>query len=373
MATLMQIDKDGRLSPMQAEPYGTEAELQALLARHPDLLSADDDGARRWLLIRREMSVPIQGSDIAGGDATGYIDHLFVDQDGVPTIVEVKRATNTEARRQVAGQILDYAANAPLHWSGGLLRQAFEAPLEAESQDPGNALSAFLDAEDADPEAFWEQVETNLREGRVRLVFVMDIVPLSLQRIVEFLNRQMASVEVMAVEIRRHSGSSGDILEVRRKGETASRRRNAGLTRRERPTKEVWLGRFLGHHGSGVADGIDAIIAFMNKHGDVFATAAQSPSLGLKLRNVSRGSYPIFVKWNGSITVSFSYLMRNDAMTDASVRAEWATRLMSCAAGRSRFGAPNGDVIFAPDVLEDAATVLSILGVVEELIAVLEP
>lgn len=373
MATLMQIDGGGQLSPMLAEPYGTEAELQALLARHPDLLSADDDGGRRWLLIRREMSVPIQGSDLSGGDATGYIDHLFVDQDGVPTIVEVKRAINTEARRQVAGQILDYAANAPLHWSGGLLRQAFEAPLEAKGQEPGDALSSFLGIEDADPDAFWDQVETNLREGRLRLVFVMDIVPPSLQRIVEFLNRQMASVEVMAVEIRRHIGSSGNVLEVQRKGETASRRRNPASARRERPSLEVWRNGFLGHHGNEVAAGIDAIIAFMSERGETFATAAQSPSLGMRLLNVSRAPYPLFVKWNGSITISLSYLMRNDALTDAAVRAQWAEHLMACAPGRSRFGAPNGDVVFAPEVLREPATVRDILGVVEELIAVLKP
>lgn len=93
----------------------------------------------------------------------------------------------------------------------------------------------------------------------------------------------------------------------------------------------------------------------------------------MKLPNVSRAPYPLFVKWTGSITISLSYLMRNDALTDAAVRAHWAERLLACAPGRSRFGAPNGDVVFAPEVLRETATVLSILRVVEELISVLEP
>lgn len=372
MATLLEIGADGRLTPMPVEPYGREDDLQRLLAEHPDLLSADDEGEQRWLLIRREMAVPIQGADISGGDATGYIDHLFVDHSGIPTIVEVKRAINTEARRQVAGQILDYAANAPLHWTGGVLRQGFEAPLEAEGRDPAETLSEFLGIEDADPDGFWEQVETNLRDGRVRLVFVMDVVPSSLHRIVEFLNRQMISVEVMAIEIRRHRGANGEVLEVQRKGQTVSRRRSPSM-KRDRPTPEAWRARFLAEHGESASDGVDEVLSFMQRRGEVFATVADRPSLGLKLPNVHRGRYPLFIKWTGSLTVSFSYLVRNDAMSDEAVRADWAARLLGCAGGRGRFGAPNGDVTFDRGVIHDMATVRSILTIVDDLIAVLDP
>jgi hypothetical protein len=37
------------------------------------------------------------------------LDHLFLD---VPTLVEVKRSTDTRVRREVVGQMLDYAAYA---------------------------------------------------------------------------------------------------------------------------------------------------------------------------------------------------------------------------------------------------------------------
>ena len=40
------------------------------------------------------------------------LDHLFVTRDGVPVLVELKRAMNSRLRREVVGQILDYAANA---------------------------------------------------------------------------------------------------------------------------------------------------------------------------------------------------------------------------------------------------------------------
>lgn len=373
MATLMQIGKDGRLSPMKAEPYGTETELQACLAQNPELLSADEEGDRRWLLIRREMAVPIQGADAAGGNATGFIDHLFVDQAGVPTIVEVKRASNTEARRQVAGQILDYAANAPLHWTGDVLRQAFEAPLVADGKDPQEILSHFLDDADADAEGFWEQVEAHLREGRVRLVFVMDAVPPSLQRIVEFMNRQMASVEVMAVEIRRHSGADGTILEVQRKGETASRRR-AAPARPQAPTVDAWRRAFILRHGAEISDGLDAVMEFMSRVGRVFATSSSDPSLGVELSGLAKGRYPLFVKGSGRLTVTFSYLRANAALADYADRADWAERLRAAADGRGRFGEAEGsDLVFDKDLLRDVRAVHSILTVVEDMISTLRP
>jgi hypothetical protein len=71
--------------------------------------------------------------------------------------------------------------------------------------------------------AFWQAVGTNLREGLIRLVFVADEIPASLQRLVEFLNEQMPRVEVLAVEIRQYraDGSSSGALVSRLVGQTA--------------------------------------------------------------------------------------------------------------------------------------------------------
>jgi hypothetical protein len=50
-------------------------------------------------------------SGMTVGGAWWSLDHLVVDQDAVPTFVEVKRASDTPARREVVAQMLDYAAN----------------------------------------------------------------------------------------------------------------------------------------------------------------------------------------------------------------------------------------------------------------------
>jgi hypothetical protein len=96
---------------LEPTPYATEHEFQGLLERFPELLAGeqiDRESPRRWLLVGREIGIP----DSEGLSARWALDHLFVDQDGTPTLVEVKRQSDTRIRREVVGQVLEYAANA---------------------------------------------------------------------------------------------------------------------------------------------------------------------------------------------------------------------------------------------------------------------
>src|SRR5581483_616689 len=125
---------DGTLTPMIESPFAAEDLLQELLEKYPNLLAGDQiDGAedRRWLLVARELGVP----DEEGAPDRWSLDHLFLDQNGVPTLVEVKRSSDTRIRREVVGQMLDYAANAVVYWPPEQLRLRFEARCGAAHQD----------------------------------------------------------------------------------------------------------------------------------------------------------------------------------------------------------------------------------------------
>ncbi len=100
------IQDSGRLVEMTEQPYGTEELLQKLLADYPNLLAGDQvdkDVPRRWLLVSREVSLASEED----GAGRWSVDHLFLDQDAAPTIVDVKRSTDTRIRREVVGQMLD--------------------------------------------------------------------------------------------------------------------------------------------------------------------------------------------------------------------------------------------------------------------------
>lgn len=205
---------DGTLEAIADAPFLQEYDLQELLAKHPNILAGEQmtpKKPRRWVLISREMPVP----DDEGASGKWRLDHLFVDQESVPTLVEVKRGANKEVRRRVVGQMLDYAANAVLYWPVETIRAKFEEECRGRYVDPDDYLATALDpdSEDGfDTDAFWKQVRLNLTAGRLRLVFVADEVPRELERIVKFLSDQMERAEVFAVEVKQYRSEGRTIL-----------------------------------------------------------------------------------------------------------------------------------------------------------------
>lgn len=141
------LKHDDEFVEMVEQAYEAESVLQKLLADHPTLLAGDGDSEprRRWLLVKRELGIASQED----GSDRWSIDHLFLDQDGVPTLVEVKRASDTRIRREVVGQLLDYAANASVSWGLSKIQAAFEgrhnspedAQVSLESLVPGSSKS----------------------------------------------------------------------------------------------------------------------------------------------------------------------------------------------------------------------------------------
>lgn len=216
-----------KLTPMIETAYPSEDELQVLLERYSDLLPGDQidpEDPRQWLLVSREMSVP--GGEDEGGRWS--LDHLFLDQDGIPTFVECKRASDTRARREVVAQMLDYAANGVEYWGMEKLRQAATETAVKQGTSLDDAIRRLLDREEGSGiEDYWQLVESNLRSGKVRLLFVTDETPRELRRLVEFLNEKMGDVEVLAVEIKQFVG----------KGQKALVPRVIGLTERGRGGK----------------------------------------------------------------------------------------------------------------------------------------
>jgi len=192
------------LLPMEAAQFAKEDDFQRLLARFPELLVGDQidpQNPRRWLLVRRE--VPVATGEV--GASQWSIDHVFLDQDGIPTLVEIKRQDDPRIRREVVGQMLDYAANCSSVWSAETLRASFEKTCTERGLSTDSTLIDLL-GPSGNIEDFWKQVRTNLQAKRIRLLFVADVIPLELRRIVEFLNEQMNPAEVLAIELRQFEG-----------------------------------------------------------------------------------------------------------------------------------------------------------------------
>lgn len=227
-------DHADSLTQMAETTYVTEDVLQSFLARYPDLLPGDQidpENPRRWLLVAREMGVP--GAETETGRWS--LDHLFLDQDGVPTFIECKRATDTRARREVVAQMLDYAANGIEFWKIDGLRQA-AADTHGDALNDEIAGLLGTDSEEA-IEKYWKDVERNLHDHVIRLIFVADELPKELRRLIEFLNEQMTDVEVLGVEIKQYAreGSKQTALVPRVIGATETARAAKGTPAGSKP------------------------------------------------------------------------------------------------------------------------------------------
>jgi hypothetical protein len=212
------IKDDETLIETTEKEYDSEELLQELLAKYPNLLAGDQidsENPRRWLLVSREINVP----DSEEGYGRFSLDHLFLDQDAIPTLVEVKRSSDTRIRREVVGQMMDYAANAVVYWPVETIKVKFVQNCEKSELSPKDELQKLLDSE-TDQESFWQKVKDNIGSGKIRLVFVADEIPTELRRIVEFLNEQMDPAEVLAIEIHQYFGDGLKTLVPRVIGQT---------------------------------------------------------------------------------------------------------------------------------------------------------
>jgi hypothetical protein len=204
MAKVYVVRQDGNTEAMKRVLCRDEdAELQRILEKNPDLLPGeqiDPEDPCRWLLVKREMPVP----DPNTGAGRWSIDFFFVDQAAIPTFVECKRFTDTRSRREIVGQMLEYAANGHYYWS----KEEISTFAEQSQKKIGLTLQQAFEAlqtEDESLEGFLSRVQDNLREGKLRIIFFLEESPLELRSVVDFLNKQMELSWVLLVEARQYT------------------------------------------------------------------------------------------------------------------------------------------------------------------------
>jgi hypothetical protein len=173
---------DGSWNEPAITGHKSEDDLQILLATSPDLLPGAETGLP--MAVAREFSVD-----------PGRIDVVGVDVDGELTLCECKLAANPGARREVVGQLLEYA---------GALRgmdfDDFSARFEARVGRPLIASASAIAGEAFDEEAFIVQVTENLALGRFRLVVVVDKITPALKQTITYLNDHLDG-SVLALEL----------------------------------------------------------------------------------------------------------------------------------------------------------------------------
>jgi hypothetical protein len=181
--TLVVLAEDGAaplvLSRVAAGEARSENALRDLLFAQPAILPVGeiDPAIGPLAPIARELNVP----------GVGRIDALLADGRGHLVIVECKLWRNPQARREVVGQILDYArALARFSYDD------FQREISSATGRKGNVLFELVRGLGGalDEARFVDQVSRNLAAGRFLLMVVGDGITEGTQRIGEYLQAQ---------------------------------------------------------------------------------------------------------------------------------------------------------------------------------------
>lgn len=127
--------------------------------------------------------------------SAGRIDLVGVDVEGELTLCECKLAANPGVRREVVGQLLEYASSLR-----GTSFGDFADRFEARAGTPLVGAVSEIAGEGFDEEAFESQIAENLDAGRFRLVIVVDKTSEALRQTVVYLNDHLDAV-VLALEL----------------------------------------------------------------------------------------------------------------------------------------------------------------------------
>ncbi len=231
---------EGRWMTMEPAAYGRESELQELLREgSPDLIPIDTSSGDRHVVYAREVST-----------GSGPIDLVGIGSSGSITIMECKLARNRQIKREVVGQVLDYAASL---WevSSPALIAAFRT---ASGTDPYDALRLAHEADEGvfDEEQCRIEVARRLEEGDFRLLVAVDEIDADLRRIIQYVNRRGGlaggSLKLAALTFPRFALGDAQVITAEAYGDELGEERSAptNLTESQRLHLDYWT-EFAGY------------------------------------------------------------------------------------------------------------------------------
>lgn len=168
--------------PLRAGTTGVhydERWLQTLIQDHPALLPVADIEPGLVPLIPICMELPVP---------SGFVDNLMLTAEGGIIVVETKLWRNPEARREVVGQVLDYAKDL-----SGFTYEHLQRAVGSALKRPGVKLFDLVSAEapGADERRFIDAVSRNLSLGRFLLIIAGDGIQEGADQLASFLQRHV--------------------------------------------------------------------------------------------------------------------------------------------------------------------------------------
>ena len=191
---------------MREQNFENESALQDILYQSPEIIPIEKLGGN---LLKPKLFIKE-----AGLPGSGYTDLIGVDEQGGITIIECKLATNTDIRRKVIGQVLEYAAYL---WQ--MDYDQFDSICCKAEEWQDKRLAGAIQEKMGEMREVWRQEDfrsaltSTLKKGDFRLIIAVDALNDELRRIIQFLNsRGEGSPQIHALEMRQFKTGELEML-----------------------------------------------------------------------------------------------------------------------------------------------------------------
>jgi hypothetical protein len=146
------------------------------------------------MLMLKEVGLP-------GSDSSRATDLVGIDKKGNVCIIETKLAINSQAKREVIGQILEYAAF--------LYEKGIDWLNDVAKRQRGISIVQYFEKDlDWDKESFEQNLRDSLNEGKFKLFIAIDEMNDELQTIISYM-KNILDVEIYALEFRYFKEKAG--------------------------------------------------------------------------------------------------------------------------------------------------------------------
>ena len=197
------VSKDGKnAQKLEAKDFPNENYLQKYIIDNPDCIPLYDINENiKLLIIAREFST-----------TSGSIDALGIDQDGQIYIIETKLYKNPDKRKVIA-QVLDYGASL---WKNYSDFEEFFTTIDSFTETNfhisfDQRLKEFFGLDDESLDRMHENISSNLKDGNLKFVVLMDRLHRELKDLITFLN-QNSKFDIYAVELEYYKHEDNEIM-----------------------------------------------------------------------------------------------------------------------------------------------------------------
>lgn len=256
--TVLARSRGGAWTGPEQQGYLGEADMQAMLLEQPSLIQ----GISPEAVAVREFATGVGPADL-----------VVLDGNGALTIIECKLATNSDIRREIIGQVLDYASR--------LSETSPAAFSDRWAARGGPSLDVFFESR---PDAR-ERFESDLAAGVFTLVLAVDRISSDLRRIVRYLNeRTTAGIRLLAVELNRLTFGGIEVLVPTVYGTESADEKDARATGARRRWTPEDVDPALRADNPALADAVQIFV-------DAMETA------GFRVQGGGTAAYPSYSLW----------------------------------------------------------------------------